>query len=214
MRTTMNRLLKIVLILNIICSFSSCHPIARVIYGLHNPRLEEPETISKYMKKLSIDKATVLVPKDVESYMEVLKTVGGVPDLLVYNKNGIALKDTVTVTCSAPVFEVTKNICQIQAMQNISLGNLEKLLSLLRPLSMEDSLKYEAAKQKKVDFTVFVTSAKYVGYLNKDHVKPWIQNLDSITDCAVTTYIINFDLIDGIWTKEIIRKIRIESSTD
>jgi len=136
MRTTMNRLLKIVLILNIICSFSSCHPIARVIYGLHNPRLEEPETISKYMKKLSIDKATVLVPKDVESYMEVLKTVGGVPDLLVYNKNGIALKDTVTVTCSAPVFEVTKNICQIQAMQNISLGNLEKLLRLLIPLSM------------------------------------------------------------------------------
>jgi len=185
-----------------------------LIYGLHNPRLEESINVSKYMKKLDMEKETVLIPKDIESYLKITKIANGVPNLLVYDKKGIALKDTVTVSCNAPAFEVTKNICQIQAMQNISLGNLEKLLSLLRPLSMEDSLKFEDARIKKVDFTVFVTSAKYVGYLNKDHVKPWVQNLDSITDCAVTTYILNFDLIDGIWTKEIVRDIKFENNRD
>ena len=204
----MNRIYLLPLVVILFFSLNSCHPLTRLIYGVRQPKLVKASTVSKYMKKLDMDNEIILTPRDINSYLKILKIVDGIPNLLVFNQQGIALKDTGTNSCNAPLFDQTQNVCSLQILLNRSVGKLDEFLAMLKPLTQEDSLRFEEARRKDINFTAFVSSARYAGYLNKDHVKPWVDNLSAINECKLNTYIINMDLLDGVWTEEMINKIK------
>ena len=64
------------------------------------------------------------------------------------------------------------------------------------------------AKRSQAKFTCLISWAKYIGLLNKDHVKPWLDSLETQKNCAVQTYLINMDFVEGVWSKKQFKNLR------
>lgn len=194
----------------IILSLSSCHPTLRLYYGIHNPKFETVESVSNYAKRKKIDGPITFIPKDSAAYAFMFSAFKGLPNLLVFDSIGHALTYSSNESCNAEAFKLSTTICENQLSRNDSVGTLQSLLALLKPLYESDSLRYKQVINKQVAYTTLISWNKSIGRLNKDHVRPWIQDFTQNTDCSINTFLINFDFIDGIWTKEKFRALHIK----
>ncbi len=209
----MKYVIHFILFLLILFSGTSCMPLLKLVYGVHNPRLETVKSVTEYAKRKELDDGIILIPKDSASFFHILTVFNKAPDLYLFNNEGQALQYTVDGACNAPVFEVTERICEGIYRVNDSLESLSSLLKYLRPLSTEDSVRFQASIKKESKYTSVITWKTYIGYLNKDHARTWLRSLNSQGNCSLNTYLLNTDFIEGIFTPEQFKEldIRIEN---
>ncbi len=205
----MKRKLNLLLGIFLITVGTSCTPLLKKFYGIHEPQLESPKSISGYAEDKRLNKVVILIPKDISSFAKIQNFFGGVPRLLLFDKDGSALKYSDTESCNAPAFDMTEQICNGKFPKNDSLVSLDSLLEYIKPLTESDSVRFKESQGKQVEYTSLITWTKYSGKLNKDHVRPWVESLNSQTKCAITTYLINLDFVEGIWSKEQFKNTRI-----
>ncbi len=171
--------------------FSGCTPILKLYYGYHEPTSEDSTSLKKYYKRKGIDPASMLVFSDSVKYYQRLKEVMGIPEIRVFNKEGhlIYYKDTLK-TCNAPAYEYTEFICTTSGLKMNAAKNLttetKGLLTLNNtPLNITTEAGY--------DYYVFIYCARFLGRLNKDHVKVWQHNLENAKSCKVKYYLVDMD---------------------
>lgn len=181
---------------------SSCTPTLKLVYGVHKPRLETPASIRKYVHQKELDEGIVLVPKDSASHMYLVQQMRGIPDLYLFDTTGTVLKYSLKEGCNAPVFDITETICHNSYIPVDSLDSFFDFLKYVKPLSAGDSLIFNDMIKKEASYYTIITWSKYSGYLNKDHVKPWLESLMKPKDCSVTTFLLNMDFVTSAWTKE------------
>ncbi len=197
----MNRIIVSLLCLMSLFCILSCSPLIKIIYGVHKPRQENPKSVLKYAKSRGLDKAIMLVPKDSVSFRKLLKHFVAIPDFYLFNMEGKALLYSDSVTCNAPVFNVIDSLCIGNYSLNPNRIELVQILDFLRPLTAEDSIRFVESQKKDVKYTGFITWAKYIGYLNKDHTRPWVNSSNNSKDCYYNIYLVNLDYLEEVWQK-------------
>ncbi len=171
--------------------FSSCTPIIKLYYGYHEPKAEDSKSLTKYYKKKGIATSNMMILSDSVKYYERFKEVQGFPEIRVFNKEGylIYYKDT-SKACNAPAYEYTEFICTTSGLKMNAAKNLttetKGLLTLNNtPLNITTDGGY--------DYYVFIYCARFLGRLNKDHVKVWQHNLENAKGCKVKYYLVDMD---------------------
>ena len=188
----------------------SCRPLAKVVYGLHKPRLESTHSVLKYAKSRDINHVTILVPKDTSSFLELFNLFRTTPDLYLFDSLGNSLLYSDKSDCNAPVSVVIDSICNGVYKFNAKGKELAQIFNCLKPLEKKDSLNFLEAQKMQVKYTGFITWNKYTGYLNKNHVKPWVKGFGESKDCAWNSFLINMDFLDNIWTKEDVKGLKFK----
>lgn len=162
---------------------SGCMKILMKTYGIHGIRSESVTDIKKYCSKINIDSGNILFYKDSLTFMNVLTgkdTVYnvfwvGIPDLLVFNNKGELVKHKSDGTCNAPGFDYTQKVCE-KINSNEKKNTNYKLPDFLKFFKDEFGRPIQI-KAEDYDAVICITFAKYMGKLNKDHVKVWEDNL-------------------------------------
>ncbi len=194
------------IIVSLLCLMSlfcmlSCSPLIKFIYGVHKPRPESSKSVLNYAKSRGLDKAILFIPKDSVSFRKLIKYFAGIPDLYIFNSEGKALLYSDSATCNAPVFSVIDSICKGNYNLDPNGKALVQILDLLRPLTSDDSVRFVEAQKKEVKYTGFITWAKYIGYLNKDHTRPWVNRSINSKGCNTNIYLVNLDYLEEVWQK-------------
>jgi len=188
----------------------SCRPLAKVVYGLHKPRLESTRSVLKYAKSRDLDHVTILVPKDTASFLKLFYLFRATPDLYLFDSLGKSLLYSDNSTCNAPASSVIDSLCNWMYKRNPNGKELTQIFDCLKPLEKKDTLKFLEAQKMQVQFTGFITWTKYTGYLNKNHVKPWVKSLGNSRDCSWNAYLINMDFLDDLWSKEDVKGLKFK----
>jgi len=171
--------------------FSSCTPIIKLYYGYHEPKAEDSKSLTKYYNKKGIDPGNMLILSDSVKYYERFKEVQGFPEIRVFNKEGylVYYKDTAKL-CNAPAYEFTESICN---ESNLKFNASKNLKSETNGLLNLNNVPLQITTDTVYDYYVFIYCARFIGRLNKDHVKVWQHNLENVKGCKVKYYLVDMD---------------------
>ena len=73
------------------------------------------------------------------------------------------------------------------------LNTSKNLISESEGLLMLNGTPFILKEKSEYDYYVFIYTARFLGRLNKDHVKVWERNLKNATGCKVKYYLIDLD---------------------
>jgi hypothetical protein len=171
--------------------FSGCVPVAKFIGGIHNPKLEDKASLTKYLHKKNIDADNILVFADTASFRKRFAEVPDIPQVKVYNKLGelVYYQDTAEA-CSGPAYEFTTAICM---MKNLRTSAEKSMADEIKNLLTIDRNPVTITPNRDVDYFVFIYWAKFSGIFNKNHVRVWENNLKKVSGCKVSVYKIDMD---------------------
>lgn len=184
---------------------TSCSSIIGKMYGLKDPRVENFETLSNYLEGIQINNSNILIPKDVELINKVLGEFGqSIPQAVLFNSEGnrITYKET-DQDCNAGLFVTIPNLNQNSKLKMEEGKNLEEFVEDLVYLQTQESI----TNFPNADFYLFINWAKYVGKLNEDHVKEWIELANSNEKVKIQVYKVNLDFQE-IWGLELGKKVK------
>ncbi|TAH42796.1 MAG: hypothetical protein EYC69_04295 [Bacteroidetes bacterium] len=192
------KIASLLFVMSLLC-LHSCTPLLRIVYGVHKPRLESVGSVVKYAESRRLDSAIILVPKDSVSFRKVLSCFARIPDLYLFNAEGKALLYSDSAACNAPVFNVIDSICDGNYRPDTKGKELWQILDFLKPLTPDDSIRFADSQKRTVRYTGFISWAKYIGYLNKDHTRPWVNSSNKSKGCNYNIYLVNLDYLEEIW---------------
>jgi hypothetical protein len=161
-----------------------------VLYGIKQPQSETPESLTKYANEIGLNDSLIIIPKDTTAFYRLYQLNNSVPEIRAFNKRGEMVYYKDSTTCNAPAFSFTDSICFINDLTINTYYSLAKECSLYKNLDGKDL----EINSDIYDYTVFIYWAKYLGKLNKDHVKEWQDNLQKQTECSIKIYLANMDI--------------------
>jgi hypothetical protein len=82
---------------------SSCNPIVKFLYGVHNPRPESKENIVNFVKKTRLDTNNIIVLRDTSSMMSVYRKHKFLPYLKIFDSKGRLVSQTSEKGCDNAV---------------------------------------------------------------------------------------------------------------
>ncbi len=160
----------IVLISMLFATFQSCNTIAKKVYGIKNPEIETVESIEKYLSSIDVSSENNVYCKDILSYKTVLDIFGKkLPEAILFNSEGKMLTyKKNNQDCNAGLFETIPSLSKNSNLQILEGNDIQAFTTYLVD---RNSLKFR--NLPKADYFLFINWAKYMGKLNKDHVKVW-----------------------------------------
>lgn len=186
----------------VILTFISCSPIVRLIYGVKKPKVENEESLRKYLEKVNITDKDVYT-LDFEGYKKALELINKkIPEVLIFDKNGKHIPYGDEWACNASAFDFIENLNDTTVYTNSEKVNLNNL-----PFGLY-SLKGDSLGSPKLDvsFHIFIFWAKFAGKLNKNHVKVWDNQATNNTKTSIRVYKINMDFQEH-WGEEVTRQL-------
>ena len=153
--------------------------------------------------KKGMDTSNLIFLKDSSSFLsyyskkeEDLKYFNiGLPELYVFDSNSTFLKYKPDTACNAPGFAFTENVCdKITKLQRTDL----KFQNFAKYFNFENGKEVKDLDIKGYDAVIVISWAKYMGKLNKDHVKVWEDNLKKQNPCKLLILKACLDPIKGM----------------
>lgn len=197
--------LKHLLFIGIFISLTvSCTPIMKTLYGIKDPRVENKETLAKYLDGIGLGHEVVYIPSDMSLMPEVNEEFGrSVPEAVLFDSEGNrrTYKDS-DQDCNAGLFAT------IPGMNKNTVLKSEKGADFISFTRMLSSLEDQSAfkMHERADYHLFISWTKYTGKLNKDHVREWV-NLASTNDAVnIAVYLVNMDFQES-WGLELGKKM-------
>jgi hypothetical protein len=168
-----------------------CKPMIKIFFGAGDPKPEDYESLNKYYHRKGINTANMLVFSDSIKYYERIREVKSFPEIRVFNKEGylINYKDT-SVSCSGSAYGFTDSIC---LFSNLKSNSSKNLITESVGLLNLDKTPFLLPQKSEYDYCVFIYTARFLGRLNKNHVKVWQHNLDNAKGCKVKYYLVDMD---------------------
>lgn len=192
----MKKYLIVVICFGLLIMSSSCKWFLLRAYGVKQPRFESVKSIVKKSRRLKLDTSCILVmnPYAIGSFYK-----RGVPEGEIFDAEGryIEYKKTDT-SCNAGLFTFISDLKTDSNYNTSSTRSLKKELNRYKRL---DRLPLTETYFKPADFYVFLTWAKWIGRLNKDHVKEWEELIKKNQKAKIQLILVNIDLMED-WTNE------------
>jgi hypothetical protein len=172
------------------------------MYGYHDPREESIESYKNYCYKLEMDTTNLVFLKDSAMFMKYYTKADeptkhfniGLPELYVFDRSGRLLKYKPDTVCNGAGFDFTKNVCNAYlGLKKTEYNYIDFSKFFIR--SNGQAVSYNI---NEYDVIVVITWAKFVGQLNRDHVKVWEQNLSNAKNCKVKIIKACLDPIKGM----------------
>ena len=160
------------------------------LYGLHDPKIENEQSIIESAKEYGLDSKNILTVNG-EDYYNVISEAG-IPDCDIYDREGnyIEYRETDT-SCNANLFQFIPNLAKSKSYNKPGNISLTEKLKKLRTLSGEKVPQLEAA-----DFYILMYWTTWSGYLNKDHVKVWEDLARDNKNSNIKVIKVNLDIQD------------------
>jgi hypothetical protein len=121
----MNKNKKIVIIAFIVFglfSFTSCQYTLKTFYGIKKQKVETENSLKKYLKRKDINSDNIYTVNQ-NDLIQIAKQIGGVPDILIFDKNGKNIIYKEEGQCNAYAFNF------IEELSNEMTSKLEKILN-------------------------------------------------------------------------------------
>jgi len=186
----------LVFILALLCG---CTPVIKLISGFHDPKPEDRQSLTEYLSRKKISADNVLVFADSSSYYQRLYEMKDFPDIRVFDRSGkrIYYKDT-TISCTGSAYDFTKAICTFKNLKSSASKSLSAEAANLKTI---DDAPVFIPENDEADYYVLIYWARFLGRLNKNHVRAWENNLKHAKSCRVRVYKVNMDW-QKAWNKE------------
>lgn len=187
----------LLLIIIILISFTGCKTILIKMYGVKKPSIETEVSIKNYALKIGLDTLTI-VSVNVDDFVDIFSR-RGIPEGLIFDKSGnyLEYKESDT-SCNAGLFNYIPELNSNGSYNRSVKYNLTEEVSSLRNLKGQAIQEFNSSEY---DFLLFIYWAKWVGKLNKDHVKEWQQLALDNKNAKIKTILINLDIQEN-WDKE------------
>lgn len=202
--TFINKLLRTkllyIFVLSLLFLFTtSCHFGLKVFYGIKKPKVENEKSLIKYLKRKEINSVNVYTVNEKDFY-PTLMVSDGIPEIIVYDcKNDKPIKYREDTMCNGYAFGFVENLKKDTIFQYVdTLPNFFDLISRLRDLN-GNTVNIE--KNKNVDYYLFIFWTRYIGRLNKNHVKVWEEQANNNKNCEIKVIKVNLDEQEW-WHKE------------
>lgn len=178
---------------------TSCTSIAKKIYGIKNPKIETKEAVIKYANSINMNSQNIVFLKDKNKYNLILAEFQkSIPEAVLFDANGnrITYKKS-SQDCNAGLFatipELTSN-SKLEIQKGVNLNEFTENLIDFNNNKIENL--------PKADFYLFVDWAKFMGKLNKDHVKVWEELAQKNKNVKIAFYKVNMDFLDTWYSKD------------
>jgi hypothetical protein len=187
----------------VILTFISCSPIVRLLYGIKKPKVENEESLKKYLEKVNISDKDVYT-LDFEGYQKALELINKkIPEVLIFDKNGNYIPYGNEWACNASAFDFIENLNDTTKYVNSDKTNIISLPFSLYSLE-GDSL---GIPTLNASFHIFIFWAKFAGKLNKDHVKIWEKQAINNSNANIKVYKINMDFQEH-WGEDVTSQLK------
>lgn len=190
---------KLLLFLILVTLGTSCSKIMMVFYGAHQPRIETPESIYKYLEKKSIKTNNVYFLKDSTAFYEYFDAFGKLPRVYIYNNNKYLLDIIEKDTCSGQTDDMIYHLSTNKIYPIDSSRILEQVMA---NILTSNGYKISTDTINSSDFYVMMYFAKFTGKLNKQNISYWEQQLIMKEDSLnLTIYKICCDPLESWWSE-------------
>lgn len=178
---------------------TSCQFALKTFYGIKKPKTETEKSLKKYLKRKDINSDNIYAV-NYKDFTEIVKQIGGIPEILVFEKNGKLIKYKEETDCNASAFDFVEELSTAMEFQYIDSIKLDNYLLKLKDFKGK-SVEFE--KQPETDFYLFIFWTRYTGRLNKDHVKIWEEQANNNKNSKIKVIKVNLDQQE--WWEEIIK---------
>jgi len=193
-----------ILLFGVLFGLTSCQPIIKLFYGIKNPKVENEQTLTKYMSKKDINKDNVYTV-DFDNYQTSLESINSkIPEVFIFNKKGQFIPYGEEYACNASAFSFIENLNKDSSYNSTNNTTLDRTLIGLCDLKGQPRT---INTSDNTDFFVFIYWTRWAGKLNKDHVKVWEQQALSNDKADIKVVKINMDFQE-FWGEENLNKIK------
>lgn len=164
----------------------SCMPVAKLIYGVHQPRYLSNEDVIRYANRLGLQDDIYRLKDYNEANISRFRYTGNsMPGILLFNSSGQLTK--FESSCSSGLDSIAK--LSPQEIDKLSLAG-NTLTDFIGDTYVINDLNNEVLTSLKMPLYV-VKFAEYAGMLNKDNVPALVERLSNRTD--VQFIVLNVD---------------------
>ena len=159
-------------ILFILTLFSSCKSILVYTYGVRQPKIENNQSLNKFLNKYNIYTNDIHVAADSVVFKELIK--GGVPEAYFFDSKGVYIQyREETESCNA---NVTRFIDTLKTANNYPIytdkhSNLHLDTFITKIVRLPDLNPIEL--NENFDYTIVFTWTKYIGKVSTNHLIEW-----------------------------------------
>jgi hypothetical protein len=190
----------IILLIILTLTFISCQTIAKKMYGIKDPGIENRKTIIKTANKYKLDTANILSVNS-KDFIYVLKGKS-IPNGAIYDKNGKYIEYRLTDTsCNAGLFQFIPALNLTDKYNQPDSANLGTELKKFRNLNGNTLTPLVTS-----DFYLVIYWTVWTGKLNKDHVKIWEDLAKNNKNCKIQVIKVNLDVQEW-WNEDDKNKI-------
>jgi len=180
---------KAILLCFLLVYLSSCKLAMMGFYGIKSPKIETKKSLVHYLHKKHISTDDIYTVSYLD-YKELNEKLDGIPDIMLFDKKGNLIKDREENQCNASAFATIDSLTPNTPFTTVNNKKVEDLLSKLKdfeghPISFK--------KDENVDYYLFIFWARYVGRLNKDHMKVWETSAKNNPNAKIKVFKVNFD---------------------
>lgn len=174
--------------------FQSCQTIAKRMYGIKNPKVENVASVEKYLTSIDLPVENNLFCKDMVAYQSVLHAFGrSLPEAILFNAAGkMVTYKKEKQDCNAGLFETIPGLTTNTNLQPVESSSIQKFIT-----DLVDRNNASIKEVPKADYILFINWAKYMGKLNKDHVKVWEELANKNQNAKIKVYKINMDIMES-----------------
>lgn len=184
---------KVLLLLLFAAFLTGCKPLLLKYYGIKDPKIENKETVYKYLQKKKIDTTDVVIFKDLPSLLKASEAkMLAIPDAMFYNTKGefVSYKKTAK-DCNAKVFDFITDLKTL----NDQPADATKGLTNLKPM-VSDFNGVALTPKRGYDGYVIITWAIHAGKLNKEKAFEWVKLIKQANNngANIKYYLLNTDI--------------------
>lgn len=172
----------------------SCTLVVRTLYGVTDPKIENKESLVKFLNKKELDTSNIYCVSFEEFKPTLELSKNKIPDVLIFNKNGEYIPYGEEWACNASAFNFIKELNNDTLFQTNDLITLDSLLTKFRDFDGNKLNSQDILEIKNADFICVAIWAKFTGKLNKTKVKEWEKQARENNNTKIKFIKLNVDL--------------------
>lgn len=181
---------RLICILALVILVTSCQPILNLYMGVKKPKIENEKSLTKYLEKKGL-RTDNLYALDITDYQYLDSIVDGVPDIMIFSSDGRLIKYKPDTSCNASAFSFLETVKPNMKFDYINCVSFDDCFSRLKDLKGNPVV---IKKSENIDFYLIIFWARFIGRLNKDHVKIWEEQALNNTNAKIKVFKVNKDM--------------------
>lgn len=158
--------------------------------GAKKPKKENENSLTKYLEKKGL-RTDNLYALDITDYQYLDRIVDGAPDIMIFSSDGKLIKYKPDTSCNASAFGFLETVNPNMKFDYIDSVNFDDCFSRLKDLKGNPVV---IKKSENTDFYLIIFWARFIGRLNKDHVKIWEEQALNNTNAKIKVFKVNKDM--------------------